>query len=999
MKTRLSYKKTLLAAAIAATLATGAGVPSVSWAQSADATLRGKAAANSDVVAKNIATGVTRRTKAAEDGSYTIPGLQPGTYKIDAGPGTETTVTLTVASTATVDLEAGGAEAVTALGEITVKSKRITETKTSEVGETVSLQQIETVPQVTRNFLEFADTVPGIVFTVDPSGHTSLRGGAQNTSSVNIYIDGVGQKNYVKEGGVSGQFQTQGNPFPQLAIGEYKVITSNYKAEFDQVSSAAVVAETKSGTNEFHGEAYGQYTSDHFRSETPSEEAAALKTPSKNKEFGAALGGPIIKDLLHFFVTYEGKRYNTPVTVTPGITNLNGVPIATLLPATAAAQLGPGQLPFNEDQYFGKLDWEPTDSDRFETSAKVRNETQIENIGVAQAASSSIAVKNDDTRITLRWSHAAVRWFNDVLLTHEDSFNSPSALNMGNGAIYVVESSNQTVVDTGPSDPRATQNKGQRGPGIQDDFTFSDLHWLGDHTVKTGAKFKRIDLTAADAENINPQFTYDVTAAGTDALPYKVLFTNPVPGLSPTAKSRDEQFGVYFQDDWVQNEHLTWNLGARWDYEKNLGYLNYVTPANVVAAYNAQDPNAPAGQTYAQTLAKGGVNINDYISNGHNRSPQTGEIQPRLGFSVDLNADQRHVVFGGYGRSYDRDLYDYLQLEVTKAALPEYTVYFPNAAATPPNNANGCFGSPCVAWDPKYLNGLANLQGLVASSSVGAEVDTLNNNLKTPYSDQFSIGMRNTLGDWNTSASVARVLSKDGFAFTLGNRFPNGAFWTNGGQPWGNGVPGFGSLIVGNNGIETKTTQVLLSAEKPFTPDSKWGVTGAYTFTDATQNRDINEHYSFDEQTIKQYPFIQSNAVARHRFVGTGSVGAPWGFIFAGKLTLASPIPVNDLACLSGAAVYPTGSHCTPIAGTPKNFFGYRTVDVQITKNFEIAGTATVYVRLDGLNIFNYQNFSDTNRNWFLANNVPNSNPLTFNRIGNINGVPRTLKLMIGAKF
>src|SRR5256884_793690 len=50
----------------------------------------------------------------------------------------------------------------------------------------------------------------------------------------NVYVDGVGQKNYVKEGGVSGQFNSQGNPFPQLAIAEYKVITSNYKAEYDR---------------------------------------------------------------------------------------------------------------------------------------------------------------------------------------------------------------------------------------------------------------------------------------------------------------------------------------------------------------------------------------------------------------------------------------------------------------------------------------------------------------------------------------------------------------------------------------------------------------------------------------------------------------------------------------------------------------------------------------------------------------------------------------------
>ena len=1000
MNTRLVHRKTLLAAAIAAALATGAGLPSVGWAQSAEATLRGKAAANADVVARNVATGVTRRTKAADDGSYTLPGLQPGTYKVDAGPGTETTVTLTVASTATVDLAAGAAEEATGgtLADITVKSKRIIETKTSEVGTTVSLQTINTVPQLTRNFLEFADTVPGMNFSVNSAGQTSLTGGAQSSSSVNVYIDGVGQKNYVLAGGVAGQFFTQGNPFPQLAIGEYKVITSNYKAEFDQVASAAVVAQTKSGTNEFHGEVYDQYTSGSLRAESPSERFSGMKTPSFDREFGGSFGGPIIQDKLHFFVTYEGKRYDTPITVTPGVSTLNGVAIGTLLPASVNSQLGGAELPFHEDEYFGKLDFEPNDSDRFETSIKYRKENQIENIGPAQAASSAISVINNDTRFTLRWQHSADWFSNDLLFTHQDTFNAPSSLGLGNGAIYDIQANNnQAVLDTGPASPLATQVKGQQGPGLQDDFTFSELHWLGDHTVKTGAKFQSLKLVAADAEDINPQFTYNVSAAGTAALPYEAQFTNPVAGLNPTARSKDDQFGFYLQDDWVQNEHLTWNIGARWDYEKNLGYLDFVTPANVVAALNGPDPSAQTlfpGQTYAQTLAKGGININDFISNGHNRSAYTGEFQPRLGFSVDINADQRHVIFGGYGRSYDRDLYNNLQVEVTKEALPEYSVYFPNAGGTVA--PYGCFGSPCVPWNPAYLTGLSNLQALIGSSNKGAEVDMINNNLKVPYSDQFSIGIRNTLGDWNTSAAIARIISKDGFVFSLGNRYPNGAYFMNGGQAWGDPVPGFGNLIIGNNGIETKATQVLLSAEKPFTPESHWGATFAYTYTDAVQNRDITQVYAFDEATIAQYPYINSNAAPRHRIVSTGSFGAPWGFIVGAKLTLATPVPVDDVACFG--LTYSTGSGCTPIAATPKNFFGFRSLDLQVTKNFQISNYGLVYVRLDGLNVFNWANYANTVNNWG-ANGVPNPNPVPFNYTGNINGVPRTLKLMVGAKF
>jgi len=996
MKTRPSYQKTLLAAAIAATIAT-AGPPRTSFAQTTEATLRGHAAADSEVVAKNVATGVTRRTKTGPDGSYTLPGLQPGTYQVDAGPGTQTTVTLSVASIATVDLTAATAPGAE-LSEVTVQSKRIYETRTSEVGNTVSLQVINTVPQVTRNFLEFADIVPGMNFSVNSSGQTSLTGGAQANSSVNVYIDGVGQKNYVLAGGVAGQYFTQGNPFPQLAIGEYKVITSNYKAEFDQVSSAAVVAQTKSGTNEFHGEVYDQYTSTSMRAETPSEEASGVKTPSQDKEFGASFGGPIIQDKLHFFVTYEGKRYDTPITVDPGVTTLNGVPIATLLPASVVSQFGPAGLPFQEDEYFGKLDFEPTDSDRFETSIKYRKETQTAgNVGTAVASSAGLNVINNDTRFTLRWQHSADWFFNDLLFTHQSTFNAPSSVGIGNGAIYSIQAdNNQQILDTGPAGALATQDKGQQGPGLQDDFTFSELHWLGDHTVKTGAKYQSLKLVAADSEDLNPQFFYDVTPAGTTALPYEAQFPNPVAGLNPVARSKDDQFGLYLQDDWVQNEHLTWNIGARWDYEKNLGYLDFVTPANVVAGLNALDPAAQAafpGQTYAQSLAKGGINVNDYISNGHNRSAYTGEFQPRLGFSLDLNADQRHVVFGGYGRSYDRDLYDYLQLETTKEALPYYSVYFPQAGGTTPG---GCFGTPCVAWNPAYLTGLSNLQSLVGSTNAGAEVDMINNNLKVPYSDQFSIGIRNTLGDWNTSAAISRVVSKNGFVFSLGNRYPNGAFFMNGGQPWGDSVPGFGNLILGNNGIETKATQVLLSAEKPYSAASPWGATFAYTYTDAIQNRDITQYYSFDEATIAQYPYITSNAAPRHRIVSTGSYGLPWGFLIGAKLTLATPTPVDDIACIG--LTYSTGSGCTPISATPKNFFGYKTLDLQVTKNFEISHFGSAYIRLDGLNVFNYRNFADTINNWG-ANGVYNSNPVTFNETGNINGVPRTLKLMVGAKF
>jgi hypothetical protein len=291
MKKQLPFRKKLLVSMIRAAVITTCIAPTISWAQSSDAGLRGKAPPNMQITAKNVATGLRRTATSAADGSYALVALPPGTYQVDAGPGTEKTVSLSVASTSTLDFTAGAAApaatTTTSLEGISVTATALTEVKTSEIGTNVSLHQIQTVPQSTRNFLEFADTVPGMIFTTDSTGHTSLQGGAQNTSSVNVYIDGVGQKSYVKEGGVSGQFASQGNPFPQLAIGEYKVITSNYKAEYDQVSSAVVTAVTKSGTNEFHGDVFYDYTDQNYRDQTPSEKAStAGKTPSQQKEYG-----------------------------------------------------------------------------------------------------------------------------------------------------------------------------------------------------------------------------------------------------------------------------------------------------------------------------------------------------------------------------------------------------------------------------------------------------------------------------------------------------------------------------------------------------------------------------------------------------------------------------------------------------------------------------------------------------------------------------------------
>lgn len=960
------------------------------FAQSSNATLRGKAPIGTQVTAKNTATGSVRRVMPNADGSYSLVGLPPGTYQVDAGPGTEQTVTLSVATSVSLDLTAGAAAPATGdattLDTVTVVAPPLTEVKTSEVGTNVSLKQINTVPQLTRNFLEFADTVPGMQFTTDGSGHSDIRGGAQTTSAVNVYIDGVGQKSYLF-GGVSGQQQSAGNPFPQLAIGEYKVITSNYKAEFDQVGSAAIVAATKSGTNEFHGEVFGRHTDSNWRALTAGE-----KQPGKEKqkthqnEYGFALGGPIIQDKMHFFVSYEGKGFvipANPVSV-PG----NFIAYEDDLPQSVRDQLGPVTRPFKEDLYFGKIDWEIGENDKLELSVKIRDEESRDSVGDRTTASAAKLNDNTEERYDLNWEHYGEGYLNELRVTYEDVLFNPTAYTIGNQSVYTaLQDQDDVLIFSDATSGLAIQNKAQKGPAIQNDITFNGFEWNGDHVIKAGVKYKEVDLTQSENSTANPSFYYAVNdGSGTSATPYQVKFNLPFAGATPSVTTSSKQIGLYIQDDWNVTDKLQLNIGLRWDYEEIPSYLDHVTPPEVVAALTGPGTNPAITPTYAEQLALGGVDLADYLSDGNDRKADKDNWAPRLGFSYDLNGDEQHVIFGGAGRSYDRNLYDYMGLEQVKSALSGYTISF--------SDTTGCTPAPgsCVAWDPRFLNGTEELATLVNANVRNGEIDLLNNDLVTPYSDQFSLGMRNKVGEWNTSATVAYIHSKEGFVFTLGNRYPNGDFWQNGSQPWGHTPPGFGALIIGNNGIETKTTQLLLSADKPYTKESGWGASLAYTFSDATGNRGGDEHYAFDGATIADYAFIDLKAVSKHRLVMTGIYDLPWSITASAKLTLATPPPLNEI--VSG------GSYGAPtvlpraVAVDAPGTFGTKQLDLSLSKDLLVTENVTVQVRGDLINATNADNFSQYNVTSWGSGGTYNPQ-VEYARFGSQYSPPRTFFMSV----
>lgn len=1014
-----------LAAALAIGTAGGAmsiALVAPAHAQESTASLRGSitgAEGVTQVDAVETRTGIRRSSGVDASGSYQFASLRPGVYRLEIttadGVRNTSEFTLQVAQDAILDFDLAtaqtaapgdaGAETGEEIstggggGEIIVTADRIRTMEGGEVGLNITQRQIDTLPQSNRNFLAFADLAPGVQFVVNADGSSRLQGGAQDSRTTNIFIDGVGQKDYVLKNGVTGQDSSAGNPFPQSAIGEYRVLSSNYKAEFDQVSSVAITAVTKSGTNEFHGDAFFEYSDESLRSRRPDEkfsgspiapvEIDVPKTPQQDMQFGASLGGPIIQDKLFFFAAYEGKRIDQPLDIQPDSANN-----VENIPSEFAGEFGGFTKRFNEDLFFGKLDFAPNTSDLFQASLKYRRET-----GDGINSGSSLISTASDQNVTeyrglLRWEHTADNWINDLKLTYEDARWHPTPRTFENGYRYRDANNAQIFVTGGGSN---YQDKGQKGYGIQNDFT-----WIGfdNHTIKAGVKAKWVELNSLQLNLFNAIYDYNTEYDGAmwnDVIPYQVQFgfDSGVDG-SPIVNSKNFQLGLYVQDDWEVTDRLTLNLGVRWDMDRTPAFLDFEHSQSALDAVSPDNyPN----------LQDADYNINDFISTGSERDTFMGAFQPRIGFSYEIDPESQFVLFGGIGRSYDRNQFDFIQQETSVGGFTTRTFRF----LVPGDAENQCVASPtCIAWDPIYLTeeGRAQLVESVGPQG-GSELRFINNDLKVPYSDQASLGLRRQFGLLNAEVGYTHIESKDGFIWLLGNRRADGSFFEPApipnDSPFGFAPPGRGSIIIGTNGLETSSDAGYVKLEKRYSPTSPWNLTATYTYTQAEENRTFGETFSLDYPSAEDYPVLRSAGVPRHRFVAAGAVDLPLEFTLSGKLTLTSPPYLkgftNDPDTGERLIIGTVGNNKHPfIVG---DLWAVRQVDLALTKYVTLpflSDESRIRLRVDVFNVLNEANYNTYN------GNANDDNPADgdFGDISSfaIGGYPpRTFKFSVGFSF
>jgi outer membrane receptor for ferrienterochelin and colicin len=867
-------------------------------AQVSRATISGTTAPNAVITATNTASGFVTRTTANGTGSYTLANIAPGTYRIDVDAGAagsaSRTVSVQVGQSATLALPVSTAPPQT-LGAITVTAQSLVETRTSEVAQNITRKQIETLPQNERNFLDFAKLVPGVTVSRDPNQKTFSAGG-QSAENVNVFIDGASLRNDILKGGLVGQDSSRGNPFSQEAIAEYRVLTQNYKAEYEDAGTAIITAITKSGTNEFHGSVYDYFQNSGMISQDSFDKKNHVKKPDyRRQQRGFSLGGPIIKDKLNFYFNFDQRKDTGAQTVQindPRFAQFNGT-----FPA-----------PFDEKTYFGKLSWHPNENNDIDLSYTHRLDSEVLGFGGNTAYTARQIRDNRVTDMLLKWQARGDIWTNDFLLDNGKYSWSPHSANPD-----VV----QEVFDPGIAvigGASGLQSKSQKQITVRDDVTFSGLSWHGDHTVKMGIKYADYRIHLLQNNNAVPTYFFqqgDAFPGGFDS-PYRAVYSP----FGASLRVSDIQYGAFVQDDWDVNERLQLNLGVRWDYDSNALNNGYVTPL-------------------AQYATLQFLGLQNNISTGHERKPYKHEIQPRFGFSYDVSkdADQSTTIFGGAGRYYSRTPYDWISQEAIHAAVPFYTFNFS------PANADGTPVLPgTIPWDPSFLTA-AGLDQLLASGVPGftSEIDALNNDTKPPYTDQFSLGLRQVFANqWTASLTLSRILGYRQFTWVW-NREVVPGFVLNQlpGSPYG--------VVLHNVYKKTQDSSVLVSIEKPYTETSGWGLGIAYTYQRAHQNG--NDNYSLDYVDPAGYPY--DNVGEKHHLVINGIVRGPWDTRLSGIFTYGSGLPYD--------AFQPSPTCDYNCVYLPRAFYGqkYVNLDLSVAKDFRWGQSQALELRFDVLNVFN----------------------------------------------
>ena len=663
------------------------------------------------VTATNNATGFNRTVVTETDGSYRFQSLQVGTYEVTAdlsGFGSVTTrgVEVNVSTDRSLGITLKQA---TVKEQITVTAASPLIETTPAIGTVVSQREISNLPLNGRQFANLGSLAPGTTLSVnsDPTkpGQLTIALNGGSGRNVNFLVDG-GDNTDDTIGGALQNYNIE-------AVQEFNIQTQQYKAEYGRTTGGVLTVVTKTGTNDLEGSAYEFYRDKSLNEETQSEKlSGAGKSPYRRNQYGASVGGPIVRDRIHFFATAERleRPTNYVINTIPGKDSL-GNPLPPIYPEFQGQAV---PTPFKDNLLTAKVSADPSATQFLQVRYGYQRNSDVYGASPIVLPSALGTLTNDYHSILLghTWQIGSNK-VNDFIFqdTHFKNAilptsNDPALIYPGGVSVGQSINTPQTT----------TQIKRQ----YKDDFAWSQTLGQMRHDFKVGVNYIDEPLLGGDF------------STGTSGI-YTLL--NPVKG-SPVVdiaissgfagyNTPIKQYNYYGQDDISFNRKLTLNVGLRYDLWKGFDLNQTSNPI-----WQTLSTQTKYNDSYLQDFqgGKGGKLKND-----------TNNWAPRLGFTYDLTGDSKNIIRGGVGRYFD---FPYTNATILFPAVAVQSTYGQSYSfhdGTGIKNANGTFFQPGQTLPPNQQ---------VGGTAVNTPNEIASPTLATPYSDQVSLGYSWQVNPW-----------------------------------------------------------------------------------------------------------------------------------------------------------------------------------------------------------------------------------------------------------
>jgi hypothetical protein len=664
------------------------------------------------VTLTNPALGLQRSISTDSAGIYRFPGLPVGDYSLEVtANGFQkkriTGVHVEVAARVVQDLTLAVGNVSEAI-EVSSDAPQI-ETVSPTVGQTISQRTVQEIPLNGRHFVDLGLLIPGSVtppqngFLTAPlrgQGSFAFNTAGQREDTVNYMVNGIN---------LNDQVQNQITFQPSInTVSEFRVDNSTYSAQYGRSSGAIVNIATRSGANTYHGEVFEFLRNEALDARNYFNPTSQRQSPFKRNQFGAAFGGPIIKDKTFFFLSYEGLRQRQGLTINQQVlTNAQRTAVTDpvsqkLLPLIPQANdptgtlfIGSAVAPVNIDQGTADVSHNISNNDRlhfyyaYQRDLRIEPTLQGNNIpgfGDTRSSARQIMTINETHSFSPSVLNEFRLGFNRINITFApNNLTDPSSLGILNGKSGNVGLPQITINGPGLNFGGPTgfpQGRGDTTAVISD-----SLSWLrGKHSLKLGAELRRF---------YNNNFTSDTGTLGfLNVADFQAGRPNAFTVTLGNSPSRIVQgaLGMFAQDNYRVAKNLSIELGLRWDW--------FMTPNEALGRFVNFDPTT-------DSLARVGQ---PYQNNALN-------FQPRVGFSWDVFGTGKTVLRSGYGLMADQPITNVItpltsnfpladpRAFVATTAKPKttYATLLPDAAVSGLN--------PTVV-DPDFENGIVHSYNL-----------------------------------------------------------------------------------------------------------------------------------------------------------------------------------------------------------------------------------------------------------------------------------------------